>query len=106
MMQTETRQVSAAPPRAPMSGRPRLFRYTLDDLRRLESPPRAVANMKDDYVLAPLQHPVNDAINMRLLTVKKVPQIGALRGGWTPVRVLFQAKNGLLDTPVPIQSRF
>jgi len=60
-------------------------------------------DVKHIHLLAPFPDTVYHPIEVRLAAVEQMPEIGILRGYRAPVRMLFQAEDGLAEAPVPFQ---
>ena len=58
-------------------------------------------NVQHIHLLSLLANSINDAVDMRLVTVKQVPDRFIFGSDRTPVRITLQTKNGRLQTGVP-----
>ena len=52
-----------------------------------------------------LQDAVDNTIDMRFVTIEQVPELVTLARYRASIRLLLQAENGLLETPIPFQSQ-
>ncbi len=55
------------------------------------------------HLLALLQHTVDHSVDMRLMAIEQMPEICILACDRAPVRVLFEADDGLFEAIVPFQ---
>jgi hypothetical protein len=68
--------------------------------------PSAVTDVEHVDSLASLEDTMDDAIDMRFVPVKKVPQSLILRNHDRPVGMFFQTKNCAFKTFVPSKSTY
>src|ERR1017187_3331606 len=71
----------------------------------LEPPPCAVADVQYFYPLLLLQYSVYCPVNMRLVPVKQMPELVALRCHRAAARLFFEAENRLPEAAIPFQGR-
>jgi len=51
------------------------------------------------------KHSIDGPVNVGLVAIEKMPKLAAFGCNRASVRMLFQAKNRFLETPVPFQGR-
>jgi len=63
-----------------------------------------VADVENVHLLALFVDLIDNTINMRLVAVKEMPQLGILRCHGTAIRIFLQAEHGALKASIPFQS--
>jgi len=77
----------------------------LFDLRFPEPSARPVPDVKNFYSPLSFQDAVDHSINMRLVTMKQMPERTIFRRRGAAIGKFFQTENGLLETAVPAPGR-
>jgi hypothetical protein len=71
-----------------------------------ESSPSAVTDVENLHSLGPLLHAIDYAIDMRLVAVKKMPELLVLRNRRASGGMFFQTQDRAFKTFVPSKSRY